>query len=95
MKYDLRIRDSFGNLLEVRQDLPDKGDSFPTILMVPGFGADLHETGLFDDISTALVKNGCQTIRFSFEGTGKSDGSLSGYDSDKTDKAIKKYYSIY
>ena len=76
MKYDLRVRDSFGNNLEVLQELPDKGDKFPTVLVVPGFGADAHESGFFDDISDALVKNGFQTIRFSFEGTGKSEGSF-------------------
>lgn len=76
MKYEYFVRDSFGNNLEVLQELPDKGDVFPTVVMVSGFGADLHEYGLFDEISTLLVKNGFQTIRFCFEGTGKSDGEF-------------------
>lgn len=77
MKYEFFVNDSSGNHLEVLQQLPDKGDAFPTIIMVPGFGVDLHEYGLYDDVSTALVKNGFQTWRFSFAGTGASSGSFS------------------
>ncbi len=88
MKYDLKIRDSFGNLLEVRQELPEKGWKFPTILMVPGFGADLHEYGYFDDVSDILVKNGYQTFRFSFEGCGKSEGNFIDMTIDKQAQQI-------
>ena len=83
MKYDLRVRDSCGNLVEVLQELPDKGDKFPTILMVPGFGMDLHEYGYFDEVSDVLVKNGFQTFRFSFAGTGKSERDFISMTVDK------------
>jgi uncharacterized protein len=88
MKYDLKIRNRFGNLLEVRQELPEKGLKFPTILMVPGFGADLHEYGYFDDVSDILVKNGFQTFRFSFEGCGKSEGNFIDMTVDKQAQQI-------
>lgn len=74
MKYELKIRDTSGKNLEVVQELPQKGDKFATILMVPGFGMDLHEYGLFDEVSHSLVKHGFQTFRFSYEGMGKSEG---------------------
>lgn len=76
MRYDLRVPDASGNKLEVLQELPDKGDKFPTVLMVPGFGMDLHEHDLFDDICAELLRNGFQTFRFSFAGTGKSEGDF-------------------
>jgi len=76
MKYDLRIRDSRGVLLEVVQEIPSKGDKFPTVILVPGFGMDLHEYGLFDELSAVLIKSGFQVIRFSFAGTGKSEGNF-------------------
>ena len=44
--------------------------------MVPGFGADLHEYGFFDEISGVLVRNGFLTFRFSFEGCGASHGEF-------------------
>ena len=83
MKYQLKLRDSGGNLLEVWQELPDKGDKFPTVVMVPGFGVDLHEHGYFDRTSRVLVQNGIQVFRFSFEGTGKSEGKFVDMTLDK------------
>lgn len=76
MKYHLFLRTREGISLEVMQELPQKGDQFPTVLMVPGFGMDLHEYGLFDQISQALIRNGWQTVRFSFTGCGKSGGDF-------------------
>ncbi|OGG09344.1 hypothetical protein A2699_06410 [Candidatus Gottesmanbacteria bacterium RIFCSPHIGHO2_01_FULL_43_15] len=76
MKYDLRVPIQSGNLLEVVQDVPEKGMRFPTVLLVPGFGMDLHESGYFDQASDILVRNGFQTFRFSFSGTGKSQGNF-------------------
>lgn len=76
MKYELAIPDSYGNALEAVQETPQKGEKFATILMIPGFGVDLHEYGYFDELSHELVKAGFQTFRFSFEGTGKSTGSF-------------------
>lgn len=76
MKYTLKIRDSFGKLLEVVQETPSKGDKFPTVLMVSGFGVDLHEYGYFDEVRDLLTRNGFQTFSFSFEGTGASEGNF-------------------
>lgn len=76
MKYKLHIRDTHGHLLEVIQELPEKGNKFRTILMVPGFGMDLHEYGYFDELSQELVRHGFGTFRFSFEGTGRSEGDF-------------------
>lgn len=76
MKYEFFVKDAKGRKLEVLQQIPDKGDVFPTVLLVPGFGVDLHEYGLYDDLATALIKNGFQTWRFSFAGTGRSEGNF-------------------
>ncbi len=76
MKYSLFIKDRFGKKLEILQEIPGKGDKFPTVIMVPGFGIDLHERGLFDDISAILLRYGFCTFRFSFEGSGKSEGDF-------------------
>lgn len=76
MKYEFFIRDSKGQRIEILQQLPDKGDKFPSILLVPGFGIDLHEYGLYDDIATTLVKSGFCSWRFSFAGTGASEGDF-------------------
>ncbi len=74
MKYEFYRTDSKGYQLQVLQTIPGKGDRFPTVVMVPGFGMDLHENGYFDQMSSILVKNGYQTVRFSFSGTGTSGG---------------------
>lgn len=89
MKYNLTVKDSFGYDLEVLQELPQKGDIFPTVIMVPGFHMDLHEYGLFDEISDALVKNGFQTFRFSFEGSGKSEGNFVDMTIEKQAQQLK------
>lgn len=76
MKYSQYVKDSEGNLIEVVQETPQKGEKFPTVILVPGFGADYREYGFFDEISDALIKNGFQTMRFSFAGTGTSQGEF-------------------
>lgn len=89
MKYNLKIRDSFGKDLEVLQEIPSKGDKFPTVIMVPGFGADLHEYGLFDEISDLLIRNKIQTIRFNFEGIGGSQGNFTDMTIDRQAQQVK------
>ncbi len=76
VKYSENVVTNSGIHLDVLQELPSKGDIFPTVLLVPGFGVDLHEYGFFDDVVRSLNKNGYQTIRFSFSGTGKSQGKF-------------------
>jgi esterase/lipase len=88
MKYPQFVTDKFGHKLEVLQEIPSKGDKFPTILLVPGFGADLHEYGYFDDISNVLLRNGFQTLRFSFEGCGQSEGDFVNMTIDKQSQQI-------
>lgn len=89
MRYDFFVKDASGYSLEVLQDLPDKGEKFPTILMVPGFDMDLHEYGLFDQISDILVRNGFQTFRFSFSGSGKSQGDFSSMTLDSQVRQLR------
>ena len=89
MKYDLQVRDSYGHLLEVIQELPEKGNKFPTILLVSGFGMDLHEYGFFDKLSQYLVKHGFGTIRFSFEGCGRSEGDFLSMTIDAQAQQVK------
>jgi esterase/lipase len=62
MKYEVGVTDFAGCTLDVLQELPDKGDKLPTIVMVPGFGVDLHELGLYDDVARILVKNGFMSM---------------------------------
>lgn len=76
MRYDLKIPTAEGIHLECIQRIPSKGDVFPTIVLVPGFGVDLHEYGYFDEAADMLVKYGFQTIQFSFSGTGGSEGEF-------------------
>lgn len=76
MKYNFTIKNHAGREMEVLQQIPNKGNTFGTIILVPGFGVDLHEYGLFDDLSNTFIKNGFQTWRFSFEGTGNSEGDF-------------------
>ena len=55
----------------------DKKGKFPAILLVPGFGMDLHEyNGSFDEIAKVLVNEGFLTLQFSFAGCGKSEGDF-------------------
>lgn len=89
MKYKLRVRDTYGHLLEAVQELPEKGSKFPTILMVPGFGMDLHEYGYFDELSQELVKLGFCTVRFSFEGSGNSEGKFEKMTIDSQAQQVK------
>lgn len=91
MKYKLQVGDHQGRQLEVLQELPDKGDKFPTVLMVPGFGNDLHEFGFFDEVSTTLVRNGMQTLRFSYAGVGNSQGDFS---QSNVEDMIEQYKSV-
>lgn len=89
MKYPLFIKDTDGYKIEVLQEIPGKGDKFPTIIMVPGFGINLHERGLFDDLSSQFLRFGFGVIRFSFEGTGKSEGEFINMTLDKQAQQLK------
>ncbi len=89
MRYDLKLPDKSGQLIQVLQELPDKGDKFPTVLLVSGFGMDLHEYGYLDDVSRVLNQNGIQTFRFSYIGTGKSQGKFSETTLDKHVEQLK------
>ncbi len=89
MKYDLKVTDSFGKRLEVRQEIPDKGEKFPTVILVPGFGMDLHEYGYFDDITMLLVRHGFQVVSFSFEGSGNSAGDFTQMTLDSQVQQLK------
>ncbi len=69
------ITNRFGEELEALVRTPDGNGPFPSVLLVGGFGADLHETNnSFDEIAHMLVKQGFITVQFSFAGKGKSQG---------------------
>lgn len=60
------------------RELPTtKRDTFPTILMVHGFGVDRTEGGMFDDLAYRLATNGYQVYRFDSAGLGESEGDYS------------------
>lgn len=48
-----------------------------SVLLVHGFGVDLHEEGAFDTLALSLAVRGLSSLRFSFRGHGSSDGRQS------------------
>lgn len=59
-------------------DIPDQ-DKFDLVILMHGFAADLGYTKsqILYDLTPALRQNGFGTLRFDFNGHGKSEGSLS------------------
>lgn len=54
-----------------------QGNKFPLLLMFHGFTGDCTESNfMFSRISRHLVKEGIGTLRFSFPGSGESDGEF-------------------
>jgi putative redox protein len=69
------IRNRFGEKLDTWVE--SNGQKIKTtVIMVHGFGTDKHETAkYFDDISSALVRDGYRVVRFDLSGYGKSEGT--------------------
>jgi alpha/beta superfamily hydrolase len=72
----LEIRNKQGELLEAIFEGATIQTAEKIILMVHGFGTNLHERGVFDDASKAILENFPNTtvVRFSVAGYGKSEG---------------------
>lgn len=67
-----------GLLLRGLIDLPEQ-DEFDLVILMHGFTSDLgySKRRVFYDLTPALRKKGLGTLRFDFNGHGKSEGSLS------------------
>ncbi|MEI6054005.1 MAG: alpha/beta fold hydrolase [Candidatus Saccharibacteria bacterium] len=63
--------------LDVRIDGRDISKADQVVIMAHGFGTDLHERGLFDQIAEKLTKDNQDrsVVRFSYSGFGESEGS--------------------
>lgn len=72
---NLFIKNRFSEKLEALLRKPDTKGKFPAVILVSGFGMDLHEsTNSNNEVSRELVRNGFLTLQFSFAGRGKSAG---------------------
>lgn len=49
-----------------------------SVLLVHGFGVDLHEEGTFDEVTRHLAERDLSVARFSFRGHGQSGGTQEG-----------------
>jgi uncharacterized protein len=75
-KTETWITNRFGEKLETVIRKPDGEGKFPTVVLVSGIGANLHETNnSHDEIAERLVHAGFATIQFSFAGRGNSEGT--------------------
>jgi len=61
--------------LDVRIDGQKLSKADQVVIMAHGFGTDLHERGLFDQIAEKLSGNDRSVVRFSYSGFGESEGS--------------------
>jgi uncharacterized protein len=52
-----------------------KMPQYPGVILVHGFGADKHESGMFDELADYLAKAGIVNFRFDFSGRGESQGN--------------------
>ncbi|HET7581025.1 MAG TPA: alpha/beta fold hydrolase [Bacillales bacterium] len=64
-------------VLRGMEHIPDKGTSFPAVILFHGFtGNRLEPHRLFLKISRALASRGIASFRFDFAGSGESDGDF-------------------
>jgi dipeptidyl aminopeptidase/acylaminoacyl peptidase len=69
------IENRFKEKLETVIRKPEGDGVLPTIILVPGIGATLHETNnAHDEMAQVLCDAGFATIQFSFAGRGGSEG---------------------
>lgn len=57
------------------QETPE--GKFKAVILVHGFGVTKSEDGLFDELSSMLVRKGYGVFRFDFSGCGESEGDFS------------------
>lgn len=68
----LELKGSKGNLFAILER-PDATGKVPLVILCHGFGGNC-QFALFDDISANLLQGGIATLRFDFNGHGKSEG---------------------
>ena len=68
----LELKGSQGSLYALLQR-PDTSDKMPLVILCHGFGGDC-QFGLLQDITDDLCQNGIASLRFDFNGHGKSEG---------------------
>ena len=73
-KRDVIIDGDHGRLASVLQT-PDDRSSYPLVMLLHGFSSH-KETKLLRDIADALEKDGIASIRFDFNGHGRSEGAF-------------------
>ena len=71
---ELNLNGSQGNLFAILQR-PDTVGKTPLVILCHGFSGNC-QSQLFDDIAKNLQQNGIATLRFDFNGHGKSDGQF-------------------
>ncbi|MBI4058166.1 alpha/beta hydrolase [Candidatus Gottesmanbacteria bacterium] len=61
-----KIRNQFGKSIEILFQTPGN-DRYPTVILVSGFGMDMHEYNHSnDEIVGVLIQNGIATVQFTF-----------------------------
>lgn len=71
---ELELKGSQGSLYTILQRPETAAEArVPLVILCHGFGGNCHE-GLLADIAEALHNNGIASLRFDFNGHGKSDG---------------------
>lgn len=68
----LELKGSQGNLYALLQR-PDTSGKMPLVILCHGFGGDC-QSGLLQDIANNLYRDGIASLRFDFNGHGKSEG---------------------
>lgn len=68
----LELKGSQGSLYALLQR-PDTSDKMPLVILCHGFGGDC-QSGLLQDIADDLYQDGIASLRFDFNGHGKSEG---------------------
>ncbi|MCB9848511.1 MAG: alpha/beta fold hydrolase [Phycisphaeraceae bacterium] len=75
-EHETSLKSVDGLVLDAR--LIEVKHSVTSVLLVHGFGVDLHEEGTFDVLATRLAEAKVSVARFSFRGHGKSAGTQEG-----------------
>lgn len=86
----LKIKNSFGENLEAVKEFKKGKKKTSTVILVPGLAMDYHEWGgSFDQISKHLTENGLLVYRFSFAGSGGSEGDFKEMTVTRQAKQVK------
>ncbi len=78
MENKISLLNNEGEKLVGIESIPsNKQKTYPTILLVHGFGVTKEEGGMFDDLAQAFADEGFASYRFDFSGRGESEGDYS------------------